>query len=151
MPEIYLHIIDEQSFLKIVVRLPSLIVPPLFSGQCSGISIINGSLVLESISVVFAFSKCITFLRKSIKFFYNFYSINYYIQCYLANSITATCKPRQIPKNGIRFSRHHLHASILPSTPLVPKPPGTITPLIKKNKYIEYVKFRRIINLLTTT
>lgn len=55
---------------------------------------------------------------------------------YLANSITATCRPRQIPKNGLRFSRHHLHASILPSTPLVPKPPGTITPLVMKNKII---------------
>lgn len=58
----YLHIIDEQSFLKIVVRFPSLIVPPLFSGQCSGISIINGSLVSGFISVVSAFSNCNTFL-----------------------------------------------------------------------------------------
>ncbi|KAE9538078.1 hypothetical protein AGLY_006050, partial [Aphis glycines] len=92
----YIRITDEIPFLNIVVLLPSLIVPPLFSGQCSGISIINGSLAFEFISVVSAFSK-----------------------------------PRQIPKNGLRFSRHHLHASILPSTPLVPKPPGTMTPLVK--------------------
>lgn len=57
----YLHVIDDRS-LKIVVRLPSLIVPPLFSGQCSGISIITGSLVSAFISVVSAFSKCNTFL-----------------------------------------------------------------------------------------
>lgn len=60
--EYHLRIIDEFSFLKTVVLLPSLIVPPLFSGQCSGISIINGFLVLGFISVVSAFSKCNTFL-----------------------------------------------------------------------------------------
>lgn len=62
---VYLQVIDEHSFLNIVVRLPSLIVPPLFSGQCSGISIINGSLESGLISVVFAFSKFNTFLRIS--------------------------------------------------------------------------------------
>lgn len=61
-----LHVIEEYSFLNIVVRLPSLIVPPLFSGQCSGISIINGSLVSGLISVVFAFSKFNTFLSISM-------------------------------------------------------------------------------------
>jgi hypothetical protein len=34
-----------------------------------------------------------------------------------------------MPKNGFLVSRHHLQASIFPSMPRLPKPPGTITPL----------------------
>ena len=39
-----------------------------------------------------------------------------------ANSITAHCKPKQIPKNGIKFSRANCEARIFPSAPLEPKP-----------------------------
>lgn len=47
----------------------------------------------------------------------------------LENSMTAACRPRHMPKNGFLVSRHHLQASIFPSMPRLPKPPGTITPL----------------------
>lgn len=45
-----------------------------------------------------------------------------------ANSITAICIPRQIPRKGIFFSRAYFAARIFPSTPLSPNPPGTRTP-----------------------
>ena len=47
---------------------------------------------------------------------------------FLANSMTATCIPRHIPKKGILLVLAHLTASIFPSTPLYPKPPGTRMP-----------------------
>ncbi|VDO13769.1 unnamed protein product [Brugia timori] len=50
-------------------------------------------------------------------------------QTFRANSITAHCIPRQIPKNGILFSRAYLHTAIFPSTPRPPNPPGTTIPL----------------------
>jgi hypothetical protein len=34
-----------------------------------------------------------------------------------------------MPRNGFLVSRHHLQASIFPSIPRLPKPPGTTTPL----------------------
>ena len=37
---------------------------------------------------------------------------------FLANSITAHCRPRQIPKKGILFFRIYSIAEILPSIPL---------------------------------
>jgi len=49
-------------------------------------------------------------------------------QTFLANSITAHCNPRHIPKKGIFFSLAYLTAFILPSIPLSPKPPGTRIP-----------------------
>jgi hypothetical protein len=36
--------------------------------------------------------------------------------------------PKQIPKNGILFSLAYLIASIFPSVPLFPKPPGIKIP-----------------------
>ena len=45
-----------------------------------------------------------------------------------AYSITAHCKPRQIPRNGILFTLKCSIADIFPSIPLYPKPPGMITP-----------------------
>ncbi len=45
-----------------------------------------------------------------------------------ANSITAACIPRHIPKNGILFSLAYLTAQILPSMPRDPNPPGTSMP-----------------------
>ena len=49
-------------------------------------------------------------------------------QTFLANSITAHCNPKQIPRKGILFSLMYCIADIFPSIPLYPKPPGTITP-----------------------
>ncbi len=45
-----------------------------------------------------------------------------------ANSDTATCMPRQIPRYGMPRSRATWHARILPSQPREPNPPGTSTP-----------------------
>ena len=45
-----------------------------------------------------------------------------------ANSATAHCMPRHTPRNGTLRSRQNLIASILPSMPRWPKPPGTMTP-----------------------
>ncbi len=45
-----------------------------------------------------------------------------------ANSTTASCIPRQMPRKGILFSRAYRMASILPSMPRFPKPPGTKMP-----------------------
>ncbi len=45
-----------------------------------------------------------------------------------AYSMTAHCMPRQTPRYGTLFSRQNWMASILPSMPRMPKPPGTMTP-----------------------
>jgi hypothetical protein len=45
-----------------------------------------------------------------------------------ANSITAICMPKQMPRYGMLFSRAYFAARIFPWTPLSPKPPGTNTP-----------------------
>ena len=45
-----------------------------------------------------------------------------------ANSMTAHCIPRQMPKNGIPRSRAKRIASTLPSMPRSPNPPGTSMP-----------------------
>ncbi len=45
-----------------------------------------------------------------------------------ANSITAHCRPRQMPRNGTRFSRANRTAATLPSTPRTPNPPGIRMP-----------------------
>jgi len=47
---------------------------------------------------------------------------------FLANSMQANCNPKQIPKNGILFILAYLIASILPSIPRWPNPPGTKIP-----------------------
>jgi hypothetical protein len=47
-----------------------------------------------------------------------------------AHSITASWKPRQIPKNGIFCSLAYLIARSMPSVPRMPKPPGTRIPLV---------------------
>lgn len=48
---------------------------------------------------------------------------------YRAYSMTMTCIPKQMPKNGTPFSLAYLAAAIFPSTPLFPKPPGTTIPI----------------------
>lgn len=109
-----LLILEFTESLKTVVLLPNLIVPPISPVLCSGISIITGCSNDSSHSVLQAFCRFKTFR---------------------ANSITATWKPRQIPKNGFLFILHHLQASTFPSTPRLPKPPGTITALKIKNPF----------------
>lgn len=42
----------------------------------------------------------------------------------LQYSMTATCIPKQMPRNGFFFSLANVHALTLPSTPLPPNPPG---------------------------
>ena len=49
-------------------------------------------------------------------------------QTWRANSETATCIPRQMPRYGIASSRATRQARIFPSQPREPKPPGTSTP-----------------------
>ena len=49
-------------------------------------------------------------------------------QTWRANSITAICIPKQMPKKGTRSSRAQRTAAILPSVPRGPKPIGTSTP-----------------------
>ena len=44
------------------------------------------------------------------------------------NSTQAICIPKQIPRNGTSFSRAKRIASIFPSIPRSPKPPGTKIP-----------------------
>ena len=44
------------------------------------------------------------------------------LQTFLANSITAHCKPKQRPRKGILFSLEYLHDKIFPSDPLDPNP-----------------------------
>ena len=46
----------------------------------------------------------------------------------LANSIIAICIPRQMPRYGIPCVLAYWQALILPSIPLLPKPPGTSIP-----------------------
>ena len=43
---------------------------------------------------------------------------------FLANSITAICMPKHMPKKGIFFFRAKLIAEIFPYVPLFPNPPG---------------------------
>src|SRR5699024_9235060 len=50
-----------------------------------------------------------------------------------ANSTAASCIPKQTPKKGVCSSRAYWIASILPSIPLVPKPPGTTIPSTSDN------------------
>ena len=42
--------------------------------------------------------------------------------------MVAIWNPRHTPRNGTLFSLAYLAAASMPSTPLVPKPPGTIMP-----------------------
>jgi len=51
-------------------------------------------------------------------------------QTCLANSMMATCIPRQRPRYGTLFSLAYFAAEIIPSTPREPNPPGTMIPAI---------------------
>mmetsp|Transcript_1626 Transcript_1626/g.4201 ORF Transcript_1626/g.4201 Transcript_1626/m.4201 type:complete len:344 (+) Transcript_1626:407-1438(+) len=82
-------------------------VPPLCVVEPSGMNTTTGVEVLCSNSVELAPSRPST-LRQ--------------------NSTTAICIPRQMPRKGFFAVRAWLMAQILPSTPRLPKPPGTSTP-----------------------
>jgi hypothetical protein len=51
-----------------------------------------------------------------------------------AYSMTATWKPRQMPRNGTRFDRAHAAALIMPSVPRLPKPPGMRMPVAEQTE-----------------
>jgi CTP synthase len=51
-------------------------------------------------------------------------------QTFRANSITAHCSPKQIPRKGTLFSLAYLHEIIFPSDPLDPKPGKSRIPSI---------------------
>ena len=76
------------------------------------------------------------------------------LQTFLANSIIASCIPKQRPRNAILFSLAYLIALILPSIPLLPNPPGTIIPLtslnISSNEEVEFSKLSESIHLILT-
>ena len=77
-------------------------VPPLVViSRCSFIIEMTGNLVSASISVEFA--PCMPATLR-------------------AYSTTASCMPKQMPKNGTAFSRAKRIAAILPSVPRAPKP-----------------------------
>ncbi|KRZ34310.1 hypothetical protein T4B_10522 [Trichinella pseudospiralis] len=82
-------------------------VPPILPVLCSGISITTGAEVSCENSVEFA-----SFKPRTLR----------------ANSITAHCMPKQMPKNGTFLCRAQRQAATLPSIPRSPKPPGTKTP-----------------------
>ena len=48
-----------------------------------------------------------------------------------ANSITAHCNPRHIPKKGTLYLRAYLHDKIFPYDPLEPKPGSSKIPSIE--------------------
>ena len=52
-----------------------------------------------------------------------------------ANSITAHCSPKHIPRNGILFLRAKFAIRILPSAPREPKPGRINTPLISEKTF----------------
>ena len=55
---------------------------------------------------------------------------------FLANSIRDNCIPKQIPKKGILFVLANLIDCILPSVPLLPKPPGIKIPLVLDSLFL---------------
>ena len=60
-------------------------------------------------------------------------------QTWRANSTTAICIPRQMPRKGIPFSRAIRAASILPSIPRSPKPPGIRIPSAASERLLAQV------------
>mmetsp|Transcript_13975 Transcript_13975/g.30876 ORF Transcript_13975/g.30876 Transcript_13975/m.30876 type:complete len:204 (-) Transcript_13975:1278-1889(-) len=90
-------------------RIPSRIVPPIFSVSPSGMNIMAES----SADIPCANSQLLAPGRP---------------RNVLQYSITAACIPKQIPKKGIFFSLAKRIASTFPSIPRIPKPPGTSMP-----------------------
>jgi hypothetical protein len=55
-----------------------------------------------------------------------FASLN--LQTCLANATIASWNPKQIPRYGMSFALAKLAAFMIPSLPLIPKPPGASIP-----------------------
>ena len=72
-------------------------------------------------SVIKAITGFFVFLSNSVLFAGIF-------NTFLANSITATCIPRHIPKKGISFTLANFAIFIIPFIPLPPNPPGMSIP-----------------------
>lgn len=104
-----------ESLTNCVIRDPRRIVPPIIVVLISGIKQTTGLLVVLSNSSLFASCNPKTFR---------------------AYSITAICRPKQIPKKGILFSRAYFATLILPSVPRDPKPPGTKIPLYINSSHV---------------
>lgn len=113
--------------LKTVVRLPNLWVPPIWPVLCSGISITTACFV-SSLTFNQNYYSALN-IENSKGIFTSVEWASFKPNSFLANSTTAAWKPKQMPRNGLSLVRHHLTASILPSTPRLPKPPGTTTQL----------------------
>ena len=81
---------------KCVGRNPNRMVPPSVVRSISGMKMTTGSVVRSSSSMDAALG---------------------IPQTFLANSITAICMPKQIPRYGVLFLRAHWAAAIMPSVP----------------------------------
>mmetsp|Transcript_14615 Transcript_14615/g.43241 ORF Transcript_14615/g.43241 Transcript_14615/m.43241 type:complete len:426 (-) Transcript_14615:386-1663(-) len=92
---------------RIVSRAPRRMVPPMVVLSISGMKITVGWGVDSSNS-----TECAPARPRTDR----------------AYSTTSICMPRQIPRYGTPFSRAYLAVAILPSTPRLPNPPGTMIP-----------------------
>ena len=104
-----------ELFLSFASYRPNLIVPPRF---LSVPFIIFPSLFHSSINPITGKQ----FLSNSLEPAFLIFKI------FLANSIMAICIAKQIPRKGIFLSLAYLIASIFPSVPLLPNPPGINIP-----------------------
>ena len=116
----------EFSVLNNVALFPRRIVPPRSPWVCSGISTTTGWGVSGSISVELASLK----RKQGRKNCFQKYrpGTNFLLRTFLANSMTAHCRPRHIPSMGILLILAQWAAATFPSIPRVPKPPGIKTP-----------------------
>ena len=105
--ELYSFAVLHSSVWNMVRREPRRIVPPICVVEPSGMKITAGSGQFGTISV-----ECAFFMSNIFR----------------AYSITAACKPRQMPRNGTLFSLAYFAVRILPSVPRSPNPPGTRIP-----------------------
>ena len=122
----YSFLMTEFSVLNNVALFPRRIVPPRSPWVCSGISTTTGWGVSGSISVELASLK-----RKQCRkncFQKHRPGTNFLLRTFLANSMTAHCRPRHIPSMGILLILAQWAAATFPSIPRVPKPPGIKTP-----------------------
>lgn len=110
---------------KHVWRNPSLIVAPMVVRSISGMKMITGSDVRSSSSIEAALGMLQTFRAYSITAIC-MPGLRELVGRLLYNHVFSA--PKQIPKYGTLLRRAHFAASIMPSVPLWPKPPGTSIP-----------------------
>jgi len=116
-----------------VGRFPSRMVPPLIVFEPSGIKTISGveSVVPSNSSELASNERECWFQTvrlRTAKTQQRLANPLWIPSTFLANSTTASCNPRQMPKKGMLCSRAHLIERIMPSIPRSPKPPGTMMP-----------------------